>query len=226
MDINAKLASEFSLRPAQVEATVKLIDEGNTIPFIARYRKEVTGSLDDQLLRELNDRLNYLRNLEKRKEEVTASITEQEKMTEEIQKAIDNAVTLAEVEDIYRPFKPKRKTRASIAREKGLEPLADFIFEQDMNADPYAKAQEFINEEKGVNTVEDAIAGASDIIAENISDDAALRKSFRNLECNSYFKGNRQNAESVYTNYYDYSEPVAKIAGHRVAIDRGEREEA
>lgn len=228
MDINAKLASEFSLRPAQVEATVKLIDEGNTIPFIARYRKEVTGSLDDQLLRELNDRLNYLRNLEKRKEEVTASITEQEKMTEEIQKAIDNAVTLAEVEDIYRPFKPKRKTRASIAREKGLEPLADFIFEQDMNADPYAKAQEFINEEKGVNTVEDAIAGASDIIAENISDDAALRKSFRNLFLRDAIvtsKATDENAESVYTNYYDYSEPVAKIAGHRVlAIDRGERE--
>lgn len=228
MDINAKLASEFSLRPAQVEATVKLIDEGNTIPFIARYRKEITGSLDDQLLRELNDRLNYLRNLEKRKEEVTASITEQEKMTEEIQKAIDNAVTLAEVEDIYRPFKPKRKTRASIAREKGLEPLADFIFEQDMNADPYAKAQEFINEEKGVNTVEDAIAGASDIIAENISDDAALRKSFRNLFLRDAIvtsKATDENAESVYTNYYDYSEPVAKIAGHRVlAIDRGERE--
>lgn len=228
MDINAKLASEFSLRPAQVEATVKLIDEGNTIPFIARYRKEITGSLDDQLLRELNDRLNYLRNLEKRKEEVTASITEQEKMTEEIQKAIDNAVTLAEVEDIYRPFKPKRKTRASVAREKGLEPLADFIFEQDMKADPYAKAQEFINEEKGVNTVEDAIAGASDIIAENISDDAALRKSFRNLFLRDAIvtsKATDENAESVYTNYYDYSEPVAKIAGHRVlAIDRGERE--
>ena len=228
MDINAKLASEFSLRPQQVEATVKLIDDGNTIPFIARYRKEVTDSLDDQVLRELNDRLNYLRNLEKRKEDVSASITEQEKMTEEIQKAIDNAITLAEIEDIYRPYKQKRKTRASIAREKGLEPLAEFIFAQEKNADPYAKAQEFINEEKGVNSIEDAIAGASDIIAENISDDAGLRKSFRALFLRDALvisKATDENAESVYTNYYDYSEPVARIAGHRVlAIDRGERE--
>ena len=228
MDINAKLASEFSLRPQQVEATVKLIDEGNTIPFIARYRKEVTGSLDDQLLRELYDRLTYLRNLEKRKEDVSASITEQEKMTDEIQKSIDNAVTLAEVEDIYRPYKQKRKTRASIAREKGLEPLAEFIFAQDMKADPYAKAEEFINEEKGVNSADDAIAGASDIIAENISDDATLRKSFRILFLRDAMltsKATDENAESVYTNYYNYSEPVAKIAGHRVlAVDRGERE--
>lgn len=228
MDINAKLASELSIRQSQIEAAVKLIDEGNTIPFIARYRKEVTGSLDDQVLRELSDRLTYLRNLEKRKEDVSASITEQEKMTDELAKAIENAVTLAEIEDIYRPYKPKRKTRASVAREKGLEPLADFIFEQNINADPRQKAEEFINEEKGVNTADDAINGACDIIAENISDDAPLRKSFRLLFSRDGIltsKATDEKAESVYTNYYDYSEPVAKIAGHRVlAVDRGERE--
>ena len=228
MDINLKLASEFALKQTQVEATVKLIDDGNTIPFIARYRKEVTGSLDDQLLRELNDRLMYLRNLEKRKEEVTASISEQEKMTDEIAAAIDNAVTLAEVEDIYRPFKPKRKTRASVAKEKGLEPLSLFISLQNMKDDPYIKAQEFINEEKNVLTVEDAINGACDIIAESISDDASLRKQFRELFFKQALissKATDAEKESVYTNYYEFTEPVNKIAGHRIlAIDRGERE--
>lgn len=228
MEINAKLAQEFSLRLEQVDATIKLIDEGNTIPFIARYRKEVTGSLDDQVLRELNDRLNYLRNLVKRKEEIANSITEQEKMTDDIQKAIDNAVTLAEIEDIYRPYKQKRKTRASIAREKGLEPLAEFIFAQEKNANPQAEAEKFINEEKGVNDITEAIAGASDIIAENISDDAALRKSFRALFLRDSVITSKvvdETKESVYTNYYDYSEPVSKIVGHRIlAIDRGERE--
>ncbi len=228
MEINAKLAAEFSLRLEQVDATVKLIDEGNTIPFIARYRKEVTGSLDDQLLRELNDRLSYLRNLVKRKDEVVASITEQEKMTDELQKSISNAVTLAEVEDIYRPFKPKRKTRASVAREKGLEPLSDFIFSQDKSSSPEEKALEFLNEEKGVNSTSEAIAGACDIIAENISDDAGLRKSIRasflrDAVISSKAVDDKQ--DSVYRNYYEYSEPVAKIAQHRVlAIDRGERE--
>ncbi len=228
MDIIANIAAEFSLRPQQVEATVKLIDDGNTIPFISRYRKEVTGSLDDQILRELNDRLSYLRNLEKRKAEVSSSITEQEKMTDEIQSAIDNAVTLAEVEDIYRPYKPKRKTKASVAREKGLEPLAEYILAQDLKADVNSKACEFINEEKQVLTAQEAINGACDIIAENISDDAALRKSFRSMFLHDALvisKAVDENAESVYTNYYDFNEPVAKIAGHRIlAIDRGERE--
>ncbi len=228
MNINEKLASEFSLRNEQVDATVKLIDDGNTIPFISRYRKEVTGSLDDQILRELNDRLNYLRNLEKRKEEVIASITEQEKMTEELQQSISKAVTLAEVEDIYRPFKPKRKTRASVAREKGLEPLADIIIEQKLDTDVNTVASDYVDEEKGVKNIDEAVAGALDIIAENISDDAQMRKKIR-----TYFlaygvvtsKATDEEAESVYTNYYDYKEPVSKMAEHRVlAIDRGERE--
>ena len=228
MDINAKLAQEFKIKITQVEATVNLIDEGNTIPFIARYRKEVTGSLDDQLLRELNDRLNYLRNLLKRKDEITASITEQEKMTDEIARAIENALILSEVEDIYRPFKPKRKTRASIAREKGLEPLAVLISMQDFKVSPMNEASKFISEEKGIATVDDAINGACDIIAENISDDAVLRKRFRVMFLNNAIissKATDENAESVYTNYYDFNEPVARIAGHRIlAIDRGERE--
>jgi len=179
-------------------------------------------------LRELNDRLTYLRNLEKRKEEVANSITEQEKMTGEIQKTIDNAITLAEIEDIYRPYKQKRKTRASVAREKGLEPLAEFIFAQDKNANLQAEAEKYINEEKGVKDISEAISGASDIIAENISDDANLRKSFRTLFLRDsivFSKAVDTEKESVYTNYYDYTEPVAKIVGHRIlAIDRGERE--
>ncbi|MFA5658916.1 MAG: Tex family protein, partial [Oscillospiraceae bacterium] len=228
MDIITRLSTELKLKASQVEAAVKLIDDGNTIPFIARFRKEATGSLDDQVLRELYDRLEYLRNLEKRKAEVSASITMQEKMTGDIQKAIDSAATLAEVEDIYRPFKQKRKTRASVAREKGLEPLAEFIFAQNINDSPSEKAIEFIAEEKGVLTVQDAVAGACDIIAENISDDAALRKSYRSLflrEAVIFSKAADEKAESVYTNYYDFSEPVSKIAQHRVlALDRGERE--
>lgn len=228
MDINAMLATELSVKKAQVDSAVKLIDDGNTIPFIARYRKEVTGSLDDTVLRNLSDRLTYLRNLEKRKQEVVASITEQEKMTDEIAKSIENATILSEIEDIYRPFRPKRKTRASVAKEKGLEPLSQFIFEQNKNADPYKEAEKYINEEKKVLTADDAIAGASDIIAEMISDDAALRKSFRTLFMRDGIVislAADKDADSVYTNYYDFREPVAKIAGHRVlAIDRGERE--
>ena len=229
MDINKTLATEFKLRQEQVDNAVALMDDGKTIPFIARYRKEMTGSLDDQLLRELFDRLTYLRNLEKRKEEVVSSITEQGKMTDEIAVAVANATTLVEVEDIYRPFKPKRKTRASVAREKGLEPLAVYIMLQNMNATPQKEAEKFIDAEKEINSAEDALQGAMDIIAEDISDDAALRKSLREL----YFrkgtissKAADENAESVYANYYDYSEPVNKIAGHRVlALDRGEKEE-
>ncbi len=230
MDINKILAQEFKLRQEQVDDTVSLIDDGKTIPFIARYRKELTGSLDDQILRELFDRLTYLRNLEKRKAEVAASITEQEKMTDEIADAIEKAVTLVEVEDIYRPFKPKRKTRASIAREKGLEPLAEFILAQDMNADPQTEAQKYINSEKDVDSEESALAGAMDIIAEDVSDNAALRKYIRNLflEIGKVTsKASDEEAETVYENYYDFSQPVSKIAGHRIlAIERGEKEGA
>ena len=181
MEINKILAEEFKLRQEQVVNTVALIDDGKTIPFIARYRKELTGSLDDQILRELSDRLTYLRNLEIRKSEVSSSIAEQGKLTEEISSALDKAETLVEVEDIYRPFKPKRKTRASIAREKGLEVLADLIGRQDDKLDLHNESQKFINVENGLETEEEVIQGASDIIAENVSDDAELRKSIRKL---------------------------------------------
>ena len=228
MEINKTLAQEFSLRQEQVDNTINLIDEGMTIPFIARYRKELTGSLDDQVLRELSDRLTYLRNLEKRKEEVANSITEQEKMTPEIQAAISAAATLVEVEDIYRPFKPKRKTRASVAREKGLEPLAELILAQDNATDPEKEAAAFISEEKGVADVQAAIQGAMDIIAEDISDDADIRKKLRTLvgeKGEIVSKASDPEAESVYFNYYDFREPVAKCANHRVlALDRGEKE--
>ncbi len=229
MDINAVLAKEFNLKQEQVDNTVALIDDDKTIPFIARYRKEVTGSLDDQVLRELFDRLTYLRNLEKRKEEVRSSITEQEKMTEELEKAINDAMTLVEVEDIYRPFKPKRKTRASIAREKGLEELAAFVLEQ-TDADPNAEAEKYINEEKGVANTEEALQGAMDIIAEDVSDSAELRKYLRTLfaqigKVTSCASG--EEADPVYQNYFEFSEGVSKIAGHRVlALDRGEKEGA
>lgn len=228
MDINKTLAKEFSLRQEQVDNTVELIDDGKTIPFIARYRKELTGSLDDQILRELFDRLTYLRNLEKRKEEITASITEQEKMTPEIEVAISAASTLVEVEDIYRPFKPKRKTRASAAREKGLEPLAVLIMEQNGSTEPEKEAEAFVDEEKGVPDVQTALQGAMDIIAEDISDDADIRKKLRNLAGEKgeiVSKASDPDAESVYTNYYEFSEPISKIANHRVlALDRGEKE--
>ncbi len=228
MDINKTLAQEFSLRQEQVDNTVALIDDDKTIPFIARYRKELTGSLDDQILRELYDRLMYLRNLEKRKEEIHTAITEQEKMTPEIENAIAAAVTLVEVEDIYRPFKPKRRTRASIAREKGLEPLAELITEQSDNVSPEDAAAEFVSEEKGISDVQAAIQGAMDIIAENISDDADIRKKLRGAASEKgeiISKASDPEAESVYTNYYEYSEPVSKIANHRIlALDRGEKE--
>ncbi len=211
MDINKTLAKEFK-----------------TIPFIARYRKELTGSLDDQILRELYDRLMYLRNLEKRKEEVANSITEQEKMTPEIEAAISAAMTLVEVEDIYRPFKPKRRTRASIAREKGLEPLAELILAQDNSTDPQKEAESFISEEKEVADAQAAIQGAMDIIAEDISDDADIRKKLRALageKGEMVSKAADPEEETVYMNYYDYSEPVPKVANHRVlALDRGEKE--
>lgn len=229
MDIIQSLCHQFGLQRWQVENTVNLIDEGNTIPFIARYRKEAHGTLDDQVLRELAERLEYLRNLDKRREEVSSAIISQEKMTPEIEKALSEASTLAEIEDIYRPFRPKRRTRASIAKEKGLEPLANLIFKQ--NADspsPFELAEEYVNAENGVETAQDAVAGAMDIIAENISDDADIRRRLRSLFTVSGVVQSRaanSEAESVYTMYYEYDEPVNKIAGHRVlAIDRGEKE--
>lgn len=228
MDINRTLAQEFGLRQEQVDNTIALIDDDKTIPFIARYRKELTGSLDDQLLRELYDRLMYLRNLEKRKEEIRSAITEQEKMTPEIEAAIDAAKALVEVEDIYRPYKPKRRTRAGIARENGLEPLSEIIMAQKASTDPEKEAEAFINEEKNVPDAKAALQGAMDIIAEDISDDAEIRKKLRSLanrEGKLVSKAADENAESVYTNYYDYSEPIEKIAHHRIlAIDRGEEE--
>jgi len=175
MDYSQKLSKEFNIRVDHATNIIALIDDGNTIPFIARYRKEQTGSCDDQVLREFHDRLKYLRNLDKRKQEIVDSITEQGKMTDEIMLSLVKAETLTEAEDVYRPFKQKRKTRASVATEKGLAPLADFILEQ-TDASVSAKAQEFINTEKGVETVEQAIQGASDIIAERISDDAEIEK--------------------------------------------------
>lgn len=227
MDIIATLAAELHLRPSQVENTVKLLDDGCTVPFIARYRKEMTGSLDDQLVRELSERLVYLRNLDEQREKVRAAITEQEKMTEEIEKALDAAATLTEIEDIYRPFRPKRRTRASIARERGLEPLAEKLYLQEPDCpDPAVLAADFITEE--VPDTAAALQGAMDIIAENISDDAATRKRLRNilmLNGDLISKGAKEE-ESVYSLYYDFKEPLKKIAGHRVlAVNRGEREE-
>lgn len=228
MDINKTLAKEFGLRQEQVDNTVELIDDDKTIPFIARYRKELTGSLDDQILRELYDRLMYLRNLEKRKEEVSSAITEQEKMTPEIEAAISAAVTLVEVEDIYRPFKPKRRTRASIARENGLEPLAQLIIAQENGTDPEKEAEAFLDEEKKITDVQTALQGAMDIIAEDISDDADIRKKLRALAGEKgelVSKAADPEEETVYMNYYEYSEPIPKVANHRVlALDRGEKE--
>lgn len=229
MDIIGIITQEFSLKRWQVENTAALIDDGNTIPFIARYRKEAHGTLDDQTLREISERLEYLRNLEKRKEEVFSSIDSQEKMTEEISLALEKAQTLAEIEDIYRPYKPKRRTRASVAREKGLEPLAQMITEQKENsAEPLVLAADFVNSENGVETPEDALQGAKDIIAEDISDNADIRRRLRNLFTVSgevISKAADEEKDSVYAQYYDFSQPVSKIAGHRVlAIDRGERE--
>ena len=229
MNINERLAQEFNLKLEQVEKTVELIDEGNTIPFIARYRKEVTGSLDDAVLRDLNDRLNFLRNIEKRKEEVSALITAQEKMTPEIQAAIDAAQTITEVDDIYRPFRPHRKTRASVAREKGLEELAKIIYAQEPTYTPSIEEQAatFINEEKGVASVEEALQGAKDIIAEDVSDNAEFRKELRRLtfEFGILSTKKAKEEDSVYAQYYEYAEPLKKVLPHRVlAINRGEKE--
>ena len=230
MNIFETLAKELNITLTQVEKTVELIDEGNTIPFIARYRKEVTGSLDDEILRKFEERLNYLRNIEKRREEVTELIRAQDKLTPEIEEAIKNAVTITEIDDIYRPFRPHRKTRASVAKEKGLEPLALLILEQRDAYEPSLDeiADTYIDAEKGVENREQAYAGACDIIAESISDNAEYRKEIRRLTFSFGLVTSKTNTEedSVYAQYYDYSEGVKKIPSHRVlAIHRGEKED-
>ncbi len=232
MDIVKTLAAEFSIKEEQVEKTIELIDEGNTIPFISRYRKEVTGSLDDSVLRDLNDRLQYLRKMDERRAEISSLIEAQEKLTPEITFALNNAKTLVELEDIYLPYKPKRKTRASVARAKGLEPLASYILEQrdtyEVSIEDYAA--EFISSEEGkeVASAEEALKGASDIIAEDVSNNAEIRKLLREFTMNYGALTTKGTTEetSVYENYYDFSEPIKKLKGHRVlAINRGEKEE-
>ena len=226
--IETKIAEELNLKPFQVENAVKLIDEGNTIPFIARYRKEQTGELSDVELRELFDKLTYLRNLEKRKEEVIRLIDEQGKLDDELKSKIETAVTMTEVEDLYRPYKQKKRTRATIAKEKGLEPLAVILFEQKEKKDLKEIANDFINAEKGVETVDDAIAGAMDIVSEMISDVAEYRKDIRKIIYRDGIIVTKaaKDEKSVYEMYYDYEEAVKRIPSHRIlAINRGEKEE-
>ena len=228
MDIIKKLAEELHIAPSQAEAAVKLIDEGNTIPFIARYRKEATGSLNDEVLRSLDERLKYLRNLEERKEQVIVSIAEQEKLTPELERQIREAQTLVAVEDLYRPYKPKRRTRAMIAKEKGLEPLADLIRLQITREPLELSAASYISEESGVGSAEEAIAGAMDILAERISDNAQYRTYIRNITVSQGLltsQARDEKEKSVYEMYYQYQEPVKKAAGHRIlALNRGEKE--
>ena len=228
MDIALIITEELKCRKEQVDAAIKLIDEGNTIPFIARYRKEATGALNDEQLRNLDERLTYLRNLAEKKETVIASITEQEKMTPALKKAIDEAMTMVALDDLYRPYRPKRKTRATVAKEKGLQGLADIIMLQFLDHPLEEEAGKYINAEKEVLTAEDAIAGAMDIIAENISDNADYRKSIRERTAargNLISTAKDPEAESVYEMYYDFSSPVSKMTGHRtLAINRGEKE--
>lgn len=229
MDILKKLAEEFKLNAWQVENTVKLIDEGNTIPFISRYRKEATGELNDEILRDLNERLSYLRNMEERKADVKRIIDEQGKLTPELAEAIDKAEKLTEIEDLYRPYRPKRKTRATIAKAKGLEPLSVLIYSQMLSDEELEKrAEDFVSEENEVLSIEDALNGAMDIIAEQISDNAEHRKKIRDITFQTGVitsKATDPEAETVYEMYYDFSEGVSKIAPHRVlAMDRGEKE--
>ena len=223
------IAHELGVKEFQVQNTIKLIDDGNTIPFIARYRKEATGGLSDEVLRNLNDRLTYLRNLNKRKEEISKSIEEQGKMTDELKIQIENAIILSEVEDIYRPYKQKKRTRASIAKEKGLEPLATIIYLQTDKRPVLEIAKEFINEEKGVNNEEEALTGAKDIIAENISDVAEYRKRIKQMcyrEGLIKTKATNDEEKSSYEMYYDFSEKINRIPSHRIlAINRGEKED-
>ena len=228
MDITKVIATELGIRTSQVEAVIKLIDEGNTIPFIARYRKEAHGGLNDEVLRNLDERLTYLRNLEERKEAVLKSIEEQEKLTPELQKQIEEAMTLVAVEDLYRPYKQKRRTRATIAKEKGLESLANIIWLQMTKQPIEEEAKAYLNEEKGVTSVEDAIQGAKDILAETVSDQAQYRTWIRNITWKEGIltsTAKDSEAESVYEMYYDFQEGVAKMAGYRIlAVNRGEKE--
>lgn len=228
MDIIAKLAEELNIRRQQAEAAVKLIDEGNTIPFISRYRKEATGALNDEVLRNLSERLTYLRNLEDKKEQVLSGIEEQGKLTEELKQQILSAETLVAVEDLYRPYRPKRRTRATIAKEKGLEPLANIILLQMTKESPETEAEPFVSSEKGVETPADAIAGAMDILAENISDEADYRKYIRDITMKTgkiVSTAKDPEKESVYEMYYEFEEGLAKLAGHRIlALNRGESE--
>lgn len=228
MDYSEILSQQFNIKKEYADNIINLLDDGNTIPFIARYRKEMHGSMDDQLIREFAEKLEYLRGLDKRREEIKSLIDGQEKLTEELVSLIDKASTLSELEDIYRPYKPKRKTRASIAKEKGLEPLAVKILKQEENFNPNDYAGNFISDEKAVSSAEDAIKGAMDIIAEQISDSAEIRKRIRNLfKVNGVVSSSASDKEkdSVYSIYYDFNEPVSKIAGHRIlAINRGEKE--
>ena len=222
------LSQELGQKLQYIENVIALIDEGNTIPFIARYRKEMHGAMDDTVLRDLETRLNYLRNLQNRRDEVKRSIENQGKLTQELSDAIDAATTMTEVEDLYRPYKQKRRTRGSVAREKGLEPLATAIFAQD-GQDPAQLAQAFVDSEKGVNTVEEALQGASDIIAEDLSDDAAIRKALRQLVARKGLllcKAEDPEQDTVYRLYYDFSQPISRLLDHQIlAINRGEKEE-
>ena len=223
-----KIAEELKIRETQVESAVKLIDEGNTIPFIARYRKEATGNLSDETLRDLGERLTYLRNLEARKEEIIRLIDEQGKLTDELTVKIASTMVLSELEDIYRPYRPKKRTRATIAKEKGLESLANIIYLQTEKRDLYEIAKEYIDKEKGVETEEDAIKGALDIIAENIADDADYRKKIKSFcfrEAVIASKASKEDEKSPYEMYYDFKEGILKIPSHRIlAINRGEKE--
>lgn len=227
MDIIRKLREEFGITQSQAENTVRLLDEGNTVPFIARYRKEMTGSLDDQIIRQLSERLTALRNLEDRRTQVRTAIAEQGRLTDALAAKLDAAQTQTEIEDIYRPFRPKRRTRASIAKEKGLQPLADMIWGQKLIGTPEEAAKAFVDSGQGVDTVLDAINGAMDILAEQISDDADLRKLLREetIKCGAIVSKKTKDEPSVYEMYYDYREPLKKAAGHRVlAMNRGEKE--
>lgn len=227
MDILKKLREEFGITQSQAENTVRLLDEGNTVPFIARYRKEMTGSLDDQIIRQLSERLTALRNLEDRRTQVWTAIAEQGRLTDALAAKLDAAQTQTEIEDIYRPFRPKRRTRASIAKEKGLQPLADMIWGQKLIGTPEEAAKAFVDSGQGVDTVLDAINGAMDILAEQISDDADLRKLLREetIKCGAIVSKKTKDEPSVYEMYYDYREPLKKAAGHRVlAMNRGEKE--
>ena len=228
MDFVTLLSREFSLKPQQVQAAIELLDAGNTIPFIARYRKEATGSLDDQVLRELAERLEYLRGLEKRREEIEKTLTELGVLTEELSGQLRSASTLSELEDLYRPYRPKRRTRATVAKERGLEPLALRLMMQQMKDVPEELAKEFVNPEKDVPDAESALAGARDILAETVSDSAEIRKDLREMISREGVLTSKaaKEEDSVYSMYYDFREPVRTMAAHRIlAVNRGEREE-